>query len=329
MKTMTRLPCFLLCLASAIGASTAEFLRIDGALPAGGDCALFGSWDAATATCVVQDAVIPLGDRLDVASATLLVAGTLTNDGMLVNDGTLLVPGFLNNANDLVNNWTATMVISGTYFSHFMYNFGSLTNEPTGFVDFDFFVENNGPLINRGSARIGTHFFNIPERRIENLGSIEIAATASVGNDGIFIHAGQMDIQGSLDNGAILIEHCDSVLTGNSPTGNASTGAQSMSVSKESLSWCAVPGALDYDVVLGDLDLLHAGGGNFSTATLACLGDAVAGLSVAHSIVPPSGTGVWFLVRANGIASAGFDTVFSSQIGERATEIEAAAGSCP
>ena len=56
------------CLAMSIATTSAEFLRIDGTSPGGGDCALFGSWEAQSATCVVQDASIAPGDRLDVAS---------------------------------------------------------------------------------------------------------------------------------------------------------------------------------------------------------------------------------------------------------------------
>ncbi len=329
MPIIKRLLCFAMCLLATTLPSSADFLRIDGALAGGGDCPLFGIWDASSGTCVIHQAVLPLGDRLDIASATVDVAGTMTNDGLLVNDGILLVRGTLVNANDMVNNWTGAMVVRGTFFSHFMYNFGSLTNEPSGSVDFNFFLENNGPLLNRGDLRIGATVFNIPERVIENLGSIEVTVTGSLSNEGILVHAGQLDNQGTIENGATFIEHCDSELTGNSPTGDPSTSAQSMSVAKESLSWCEVPGTTGYDVIAGDLALLRDGGGDFSMATLECLGDSVAVLSLGHSITPPSGSAFWFLVQANGVPSAGFDTVFSSQVGERASEIESSTGTCP
>ena len=133
----------------------------------------------------------------------------------------------------------------------------------------------------------------------------------------------------SVHNGASLIRLCGSVWSGNAPTGEAPTGAQTILSTPDELTWCALPDAQGYDVVTGELGLLIASAGDFTGATTACLADSVPTLAQPLSSTPPTGEGQWFLVRAVGVPSGGYDTVFSSQVGEREAEIDAAAGACP
>ena len=310
-------------------ASMAVTHNIDGTLPDGGDCPLFGSWDALTLTCRIDNAQIESGQWLRIDFATVEVVGTLTNEGLLDNHGTLVVSGFLNSTNDLVNSWDGTMVNHGQFFSQFMYNFGRLTNEATGAIEFELHLENNAPLTNYGFIEIVGNFINIPERTIENLGSVVISSTGTVTNSGRLVHVGQIDNSGLLHNEAELIEHCESILVGNPIEGQSSTAAQSLYVGSVFLEWCPIEEAQGYDVVEGDLDLLRSSGGDFSVATTGCLGHDLAALSLEHPSEPQSGRGLWFLVRANGVVSADFDTVFSSQVGSRSDEIEASTGACP
>jgi len=303
--------------------------NIDGTLPDGGDCPLFGSWDAATQTCRIDNALIESGQWLRIDFATVEVAGTLTNEGLLDNHGTLVVSGFLNSTNDMVNSWDGTMFNRGEFFSHFMYNFGRLTNEAAGTIEFELHLENNAPLTNHGSIDIVGNFINIPERTIENFGGIAIGPTGTVTNSGRLVHAGTIDNAGTLHNEAQLIEHCESDLVGNPVEGLSSTAAQSLYVGSTSLEWCPVEEANGYDVVEGDLGMLHSSGGDFALATTGCLGNDLATLTLEHGSQPPSAQGRWFLVRANGVVSAEFDTVFSSQVGSRTDEIAASAGGCP
>jgi hypothetical protein len=311
------------------GTSMAVTHNIDGTLPDGGDCSSFGVWNDSTHTCRIENAQIEAGQWLRIDFATVEVVGTLTNEGLLDNHGTLIVDGFLDSTNDLVNSWDGTLVNRGEFFSHFMYNFGGLTNQATGTIEFELHLENNAPLTNHGSIEIVGNFINIPERTIENFGSVVIAPTGTVTNSGRFVHAGYLDNSGVLLNEAELIAHCESILVGNPIEGQGSTAAQSLSVGKVSLEWCPIDGAQGYDVVEGDLELLRSTGGDFSVATTGCTGNDLAVLSLEPTSEPPSGQGVWFLVRANGVASADFDTVFSSQVGSRTGEIEAAAVTCP
>ena len=329
MTSLRRVGFGLLAILIANSLSVAVTHRIDGTLPDGGDCPAFGSWNAVTNTCRIESALLHTQEWLLIVSATVEVAGILTNEGLLENRGTLVVSGFLNSTNDLVNSWDGTMVNRGNFFSHFMYNFGQFTNETTGTVEFELHLENNAPMTNHGYLYLVGNYINIPQRTLTNLGTLDIAPTGVLTNSGRLVHAGELNNLGTLQNDAELIEHCDSLFSGNPIEGQGSTGAQSLSVGKTSLEWCAIDGALGYDVVEGDLGLLRSSGGDFSVATTGCLGNDLPGLSLSHVSAPRSGQGLFFLVRFNGVASPGFDSVFDSQIGSRNAEIAASPSSCP
>ena len=163
-----------------------------------------------------------IGGELDTRA---VVTGRVSERG-----GTLVVSGFLNRTNDLVNSWDGTMVNRGNFFSHFMYNFGQFTNETTGTVEFELHLENNAPMTNHGHLYLVGNYINIPQRTLNNLGTLDIAPTGILTNSGRMVHAGELNNLGTLQNDAELIEHCDSLFSGNPIEGQGSTGAQSMSI---------------------------------------------------------------------------------------------------
>jgi uncharacterized repeat protein (TIGR01451 family) len=98
----------------------------------------------------------------------------------------------------------------------------------------------------------------------------------------------------------------------------------------EILDWNMPPmmsGVL-FRVVRGDLGLIAATDGDFSSATLECLADAQLETELAIEDDPAPGTGHWFLVGVVDNGSAVFDTPWDSQVGSRDEEI-AASGVCP
>jgi subtilisin-like proprotein convertase family protein len=96
------------------------------------------------------------------------------------------------------------------------------------------------------------------------------------------------------------------------------------------LSWTSMPGAGGYDLLRGDISSLRASGGDFSQATVSCIGDDAGGTQLAHSENPPQDSGYWYLVRADGGGEVRtYDSFSFTQSGLRDEEIEGASGSCP
>jgi hypothetical protein len=96
------------------------------------------------------------------------------------------------------------------------------------------------------------------------------------------------------------------------------------------LWWASMPGATGYDLVRGDLGILQSGGGNFTTATQACLADNAGPTSLAFSSNPAIGEGWWFVLRAATPGGPGsYDDGSASQVGSRDAEIDASADACP
>jgi hypothetical protein len=98
------------------------------------------------------------------------------------------------------------------------------------------------------------------------------------------------------------------------------------------LSWTTVDGAIGYDVVRGNLIVLRTGGGDFSTATDACMVNDHPTTSTPHTgdPVPNPGEGYWYLVRAAlGTMNLGYETFADSQNGWRDSEIQASGFDCP
>lgn len=99
--------------------------------------------------------------------------------------------------------------------------------------------------------------------------------------------------------------------------------------SMTTLSWTSPAGATGFDVVRGSVAALRSSGGNFTTATDACIAEnrTTATLSVAQ--VPSPGNAFWFLVRpANCGGPGSYNTMSGSQVGSRDSEIGASSGAC-
>jgi hypothetical protein len=109
------------------------------------------------------------------------------------------------------------------------------------------------------------------------------------------------------------------------------TARIALTVGREALDWTPVAGAMAYDVVQGDLAALQASGGDFTQATLACLADEVAGVTLPCTDGPQEeGEGWWYLVR--GVSASGpmtYQSLHPSQQGVRDDEIEVSGAACP
>ena len=95
------------------------------------------------------------------------------------------------------------------------------------------------------------------------------------------------------------------------------------------ISWTALPLVPAYDVVRGDLELLRATGGDFSSSTVECMADNDSDTIVVHPGTPPSGGGFWFLTRAVSCDGGTYDSGGPAQVEPRDAEIAASADSCP
>lgn len=103
-----------------------------------------------------------------------------------------------------------------------------------------------------------------------------------------------------------------------------------LGMTKTSVNWSARLEATGYDVVRGSLGSLRSSGGNFTSATLGCLGNNVTTTSVPYTNTPAAGAGEWVLVRGVSCTGPGtYDEAQPGQQGARDAEINAAASACP
>jgi hypothetical protein len=86
-----------------------------------------------------------------------------------------------------------------------------------------------------------------------------------------------------------------------------------------------------YDLVRGNLATLRASGGDFTSATTACLGNNLPATSLPDpSGPPPVGGGFFYVLRPVNCGGPGtYDSGAPSQVGSRDPEINASAGACP
>lgn len=94
------------------------------------------------------------------------------------------------------------------------------------------------------------------------------------------------------------------------------------------IGWDAVAGSEAYDLAGGDLAVLAATHGDFTTAVNGCLADDVAGLEATDAAAGPSR---FYLLRGVACASGGTwdEPAGRGQAGERDAEVGAAAARCP
>ncbi len=95
------------------------------------------------------------------------------------------------------------------------------------------------------------------------------------------------------------------------------------------LSWTPIPGATGYDVVIGDLGLLHASMGDFASSTTGCLENSDTDLYAEDPGVVPPGSGSWHVVRAVNACAGNGSYDDGTQQGSRDAEIAASAQPCP
>jgi N-acetylneuraminic acid mutarotase len=129
-----------------------------------------------------------------------------------------------------------------------------------------------------------------------------------------------------LDSGG---RYCSGACVSSPPAGSStmSAGKQPGTVL---ISWTAVPSAAAYDVVRGGLNLLRSSGGNFTTATQACLANDRGATSVFDPTAPPAADGFWYLLRGLSCGGPGtYNESVPSQIGSRDIEISASPNTCP
>jgi len=113
------------------------------------------------------------------------------------------------------------------------------------------------------------------------------------------------------------------------------TGALTMTMAKSNgnvtMSWNAVPHAVQYDVISGDLQELRSASGHYQFLSQAhCSGNDVSGTSMFTGPNPTAGQGQFWLMRAVGCTGLGpYDEGVPSQVSTRGQEIGAALWACP
>ncbi len=95
------------------------------------------------------------------------------------------------------------------------------------------------------------------------------------------------------------------------------------------LTWTSLTGAGWYDVVSGDLGTLVSSGGNFATATQACVSNNLQATSTSTLATPAVGQGMWFLVRGEDCKGNGTYDEGGAQVGSRDAGISASGSACP
>ena len=104
----------------------------------------------------------------------------------------------------------------------------------------------------------------------------------------------------------------------------------SMQVDPSDVFWDLFPDSPGYDVVFGNLNVLHQTGGDFTAATTGCLASAAASSPVGGSADPPVGEVFWYLVRADGgVAGMTYDSGDPGQGGSCDAQINASPNACP
>jgi hypothetical protein len=94
-----------------------------------------------------------------------------------------------------------------------------------------------------------------------------------------------------------------------------------------SFSWNPAPGASGYDVVKGDLALLRASGGLFSSSLVACLENGGGDTAAPDPETPPPGGGFYYLVAP--VPGGTYDSACPGQSGSRDAGIQASPAACP
>ena len=96
------------------------------------------------------------------------------------------------------------------------------------------------------------------------------------------------------------------------------------------LTWSMVDDPSRYDIAYGTLSVLRDTGGDYTQSTLGCLASRQAPTTLAHSLTPAPGEGLWFLVRAvDSEAWNTYDSNGAAQQAARTDAIDTAPLHCP
>jgi len=114
------------------------------------------------------------------------------------------------------------------------------------------------------------------------------------------------------------------------PTG-VLTVTMAKSLGNTTMSWNAVPNAIQYDIISGDLGELRTAGGHYTNLTQSqCYSNDLAGTSTFTGSNPAPGNGQFFLMRAVGCTGIGpYDEGIPSQVRARDQELGASLYQCP
>ena len=117
------------------------------------------------------------------------------------------------------------------------------------------------------------------------------------------------------------------------PAPSPPSGSPSLFVGKSGtdgeLSWTGLSGATGFDIVEGSLGALRSSGGDFSSATDACLSSHNTAGSLLRSGTPAPGEGFWYLVRGENCGGNGtHDSAGPQQVGVRDAEMAASGKDC-
>jgi hypothetical protein len=113
------------------------------------------------------------------------------------------------------------------------------------------------------------------------------------------------------------------------------TGVLTLTMAKSAgnvtMSWNAVPNAIQYDIISGDLQELRAAGGHYEFLNQAqCFANDAAGTSISTGSNPTAGRGQFWLMRAVGCTGLGsYDEGVPSQVSTRDQEIGSSLYACP
>jgi hypothetical protein len=165
-----------------------------------------------------------------------------------------------------------------------------------------FGVTNRGQLFNHGLILSPDGTFNDPDSFIYNDGWIN----------------------GGLTNNGVVVNVCPGLI--DSPvTPNPALEAVTLGFDADSLVWC--DNSASYDVLRGDLEVLHDTDGDFGPATLECLAENLGATSLDVDDPQQPGEGYWYLVRPASAVGI-YDSGAPSQVGERDAEIEGSPLAC-
>ena len=187
---------------------------------------------------------------------------------------------------------------------------------PSGGFDIDPFEANSAILVNEYDATIGLS------------GSVDIPVTLT-----------RTSADGGLNHLVAVVKNASGVTGGLSPLTLLDYDDCTAPPPRSSrldldlaggLSWSPLPGALSYDVVKGDLNLLRSTR-SYTDSILSCTADRQVTTTQADPDTPEVGHGWYYLVRGDGCGGEGTwdDGVGTGQSGWRDAAIDAAPASCP